>query len=1332
MECGARVGAVEEAKEAAPTNDIVPKLEDMHAQLQSLIPDALAQKYLTAEQQATGENRLITALFADISGFTALSAAQSSEAIFQLVQDCFKQLVSIVASYEGSISGFRGDGLLALFGAPILHENDAERAILAAIDMRNAMQNQQLEVSIGVNTALMTVGEIQTQLHREYTAYGTDINLAKRLQEAANPGQILVGAGTHRLTRRAFDFETLPSLSLKGFPRPVTGYAVQQVKTHPEKLRGIEGLRARMIGREHEFAELKEATDGWLGGQGQIISIIGEAGIGKSRLVTELKEYLANVERVANSLIVERTVSSPEVRNQPQYLEGRCVSIGQPISYWPFLDILRAYFGLSEEDDAPTRTRKVTESTTHLFPQSAEEFLPFLGNLLSIRFGNDLDERLTFATPEQVRHQTLMRLRDLFGTLAKKQPLLLILEDLHWADDLSLDLLSLLMDSLATTPMMLLCVYRPEKEHRVWQLSNQAQRKCLDRYTEITLKQLSSRESRQLVETLLTIDNLPESVKEMILRKSEGNPFFIEEVIRSLIEQDLVYRDGERWKAREAIFDIDVPDTIQSVLLARVDRLQAEAKYVLQCASVIGRLFKYRLLEHLAQHERNLEDYLSEFEERELVYEERTVPELEYAFKHALTQEATYQSILQRRRMEFHHQVAVGIERLYRERLEEYYEELAHHYSRSEDAEKAVEYLLKAGEKAKRSYANETAISHFQKALEMLEQQGLGLSRRSRIETMERQDWKLEALQSLGEVYWGIGKIVESVKVFNQAIALAKEIGVPRRPLARLYHWISLAFWWQGRYDEAIRYGEIGLEILGDDRECVEAALLNAKLCTATAAKGNKNWSEYTRKNMTFLKRLPYTMDIWECYVHIIQLLMHTDRDLEAAWEWDKLLETLAGQHNDLRGLTWAWMHQGDIFGLKGDHKNALSSYQKSLDMFERNEDKYAMWCRGNIKGILFNLGNIEDAEEHARVSLSMAEQVGNPREVAGSHSQLGDIALCQRRWEEAISHYQKNLEGRQSIGNPGTIAGAHLQLGRAYLKKGDYHRALRSLEEASDGAIETQQVALLSNALGGMEEAYMVLGTPEKFVEFCSSFKERHAEAVEKLSFRQWYLESAEPSREFPHLAFADEFETETIDPSWCWMDEFGDCAYKIVERTVSSLGGVEISAANGRDLDGLNVSAPRLMREISGDFAVEVCVSSASDNELAARSTEKPQMGGLLVWKDKDNFLRFEKGLRGPREVRLEGYVSGKWQVAGRGLLSWDRDEEIHLRLERAGEQVSAYCSADGKNWLTCGKLTLPLNDPIQVGIHAIGMIDRTIYCSSFKDGTAILFRRFKLWTR
>ena len=1318
-ECGAKT-----SENTLPQTEIaVPKLEDLHTQLKSLIPSALAQKYLAAEQEAMGENRLITALFADISGSTELAATRTTELMFQLIQDCFKELVNIVAGYEGSISGFRGDGLLALFGAPILHENDAERAILAAIEMRDAMQQQELDITVGINTALMTVGEIKTQLHAEYTAYGTEIVLARRLQETASRGQIFVGTGTYRQTHRAFDFQRFEHLTLKGFDERILAYEVLNPKVHPEKVRGIEGLRARMIGREREFGDLKDAADLWLKGQGQVVSIIGEAGIGKSRLVSELRLQLPD---------------------EILLLEGRSISIGQTISYWPFIDILRTHFGLHEHDSEAEIARKVTDNVTSLFPQSADEFLPFISRLLSIRFGDELDKRLDFATPDQIRHQTLMRLKDYFEALSKHQPLLLILEDLHWADDLSLDLISVLLDSLATTPMLLLCVYRPEQEHRVWQLSDIAQRKCLDRFTAIRLQQLSSQQSRLLVEELLTIDNLPPSVKEMILSKSEGNPFFIEEVIRSLIDRDLVYREGNRWKARAEVSELDVPDTIQSVVLARVDRLQAEAKHVLQCAAVIGRLFKYRLLEQLTQRERELNQHLDEIKSRDLVYEERTVPELEYAFKHAFTQEATYQGILEQHRKQFHHQVAQGIEHLYQERLEEYYEELAHHYSGSDDAEKAVEYLLKAGEKAKRSYANEAAIANFQRALERLKQSEI-----------DRKDWELAARRGLGEVYLGIGKSAEAEEAFEKSISLAKEMKLSPHEVVRLYDWIGEALLWQDRYDEVIHYGEMGLEILGDDTECVEMALMNFRIASGhlNASGDAEKWKYYIRKNVAFIRKLEYSVELGPPYLHIVGLF---GKDWETALEWLKEVETRARDIHDLRGLADAWRVRGGILRSRGDYKNSLSWYQKSLDMFKHiGDNKHAYWCHDAIALILSNLGSVDEAKVHMQTSLDLSEQAGRPRDTVFGHAKLGMILMCQCHWEEAISHYQKSLNGFQARGARYNIALVYLQLGRAYLKKGDYHQALQSLAETADVAIEIQNVGqlLFSDALDGMEETHKALGTcrggasvPARFVEFCRSFKEQHADAVEKLSLRQWYLESAEPSTEFLKLNFADDFQTETIEASWVWMDEFGDCAYKIVERTVSSLGGVEISAANGRDLDGLNLSAPRLMREISGDFAVEVCVSSASDNELTVRSTEKPQMGGLLVWKDRDNFLRFEKGVHGQNEVRLHGYVDGKYQVAGRGgsvetqakacyskpATPGDGDEGIHLRLEREGEQFSAYCSENGENWFTCGKMAFPVDDPIQIGIHAIGLIDRTIYCDAHKEGTATVFRRFKLWIR
>jgi len=379
-------------------------------------------------------------------------------------------------------------------------------------------------------------------------------------------------------------------------------------------------------------------------------------------------------------------------------------------SYWVFIDLFRAYFGWSAEESDRARGDRIVASLRtfvergELTESLMEEIGPLLGHLLSASFGTDWDTRLTHATPEQIKHQTFMAIRDVFLALATRQPLILVCEDLHWADSLSLDVISLLMEILRLVPLLLVCVYRPESEHKSWHLATIATRKCQERYTELHLQELTQPQSRRLVESLLTIDHLPVAVKELILEQARGNPFFVEDVVRSLIDSGMVYKDGAVWRAREGIESITVPESIQSVILSRVDRLEQHVKGVLQRASVIGRLFQRRVLEYTLQQEAELERILWELEDQALIYQERVVPEAEYSFKHVLTQETIYQNILRRRRAAFHQTVAEAMEVLYQGGLEEWYERLAYHYDRSGAAEKAVEYLLKAGEKSHRAY----------------------------------------------------------------------------------------------------------------------------------------------------------------------------------------------------------------------------------------------------------------------------------------------------------------------------------------------------------------------------------------------------------------------------------------------------------------------------------------------------------------------------------------------------------------------------------------------------------------------------------------------------
>jgi DNA-binding SARP family transcriptional activator len=677
------------------------------------------------------EKRIVTVVCADMSGSFKRMGDISPEDEASLVHRFLGLMEDGLVRYGGQVDRVLGGRVLGVFGTTQTRESDPELAIRAAIEIRREAGKLGLSVAAGINTGEVYFSRMDAEEHREFTLVGTVVDLAARLAGKAKAGQILVGEPTYRLTHRAFEFTPL-SLDIKGVEGAIAAYTVERLLPQPKKARGIEGLRAELIGRDEEFAKLKEALAKVLQGQGQMVSLIGEAGVGKSRLVAELKAF---------------ALAPGDGKPMPLWLEGRCLGLGMAASYWPFIDIFREYFAWAAQDDDHRRRERIVSSLWEmvergdLSEERFEEMCPLLGSLLAVRLGDEWEERLKNDTPEQIRHRTFVTIYDFFVALAKRQPVVLVFEDLHWADNLSLDLISLLMEGLRLGPLLLLCVYRPVREHKCWHLATIASQKCRERYADLHLRELSHRQSRRLVESLLTIEGLPSSMRDLILDRSQGNPFFIEEVVRSLIDAGVVYREGDFWRAQKEIDSRVVPESVQSVILSRLDHLEEDWKHVLQIASVVGRLFRQRVLEYVTPQKAQLASALWELQDRALVYQERTIPEEEYSFKHVLTQETVYQNILQRRRKVIHQQVAEAIEALYQDSLDEYYEQLAYHYDGGGQVEKAVEYLHKAGEKAKRSYANEAAIAHLTRGLELF---------RTLPETPERTQRELDLLVALG------------------------------------------------------------------------------------------------------------------------------------------------------------------------------------------------------------------------------------------------------------------------------------------------------------------------------------------------------------------------------------------------------------------------------------------------------------------------------------------------------------------------------------------------------------------------------------------------------
>jgi class 3 adenylate cyclase/tetratricopeptide (TPR) repeat protein len=662
------------------------------------------------EPSIEGERKQVTVLFSDLSEYTAMSERLDPEEVKNIMSRIFEEVTQVVAKYDGSIEKFIGDAVVAFFGIPKVHEDDPVWAIRAAIEIHDKVEaisarfqeriGRPLWMHTGINTGLVVTGEV-TMEKGPLGVTGDAVNVAQRLSGLAKPGEILVGHDTYRQAGGYFAFEKMEPTKVKGKTEPVPVYRVVEERVKVKRIRGLatQGISSPLVGRDAEFVVIKGCVNRLLDGRGGILSVIGEAGLGKSRLMAEIRN---------------RTDFS-----SLQWLEGRTLSYSQKISYWPFQEIIRQYAEISEDDSDLEAWQKLESRITELFAADTGEILPYLASLLTLDIKGEYATQIKYLDGEAMGRQVFLASRRFFERLAQTQPLMLVFEDLHWADESSTLLLEHLLPLVNRAPLLICGVSRPEPKTPVFRFREIAGKDFDRRYTEIRLGPLSQTESAELMRNLLEIENLPARVRDLIIHKAEGNPFFLEEIMRSLIDRGAVVRDPTtgRWRATAHIEAITIPDTIQGVIMARVDRLDEELKQVLRTASVIGRSFLYRILRAIEQVVHELDRHLDNLQAMELIREKQRIPELEYIFKHALVQESTYESILLQKRRELHAQVAKAIETLFPDRLEEFYSVLAYHYAQAEAWENAQDYLFKAGDQAGRIAADNEALVHYQQAM---------------------------------------------------------------------------------------------------------------------------------------------------------------------------------------------------------------------------------------------------------------------------------------------------------------------------------------------------------------------------------------------------------------------------------------------------------------------------------------------------------------------------------------------------------------------------------------------------------------------------------------
>lgn len=658
-----------------------------------------------------GERKRVTVLFADILDSTRFVERRDPEEAISALTPIVEAMIGAVTRFEGTVVKVMGDGIMAIFGAPVALEHHAAHACRAALDMQRLVEARRqatgdpdsagLRIHVGIATGEVVAGVLGEDSRGGYDAAGFTVHLASRLQSLAPGGATYISRRTYESVRDEFGCKALGPTRIRGSTEPVEVYALTGLRRESDA--GADGPRdghpVPLVGRGAELEILAAITERLLQGRGGIVSIVGDPGVGKSRLVGEFRRRVAGLPL--------------------QWLEGAALSYGRTLSYWPFLEILRGFAEIGDDDDETTAWGKLERKISMLFETDAADVLPYVATLMGLRVRGSLEERVKYLDGDAIRRQVLRSMRLLFERMAVTRPTLLVVEDAFWMDLSSAALLMHLQALVESAPLLFCLVTRGERDGPDSPLRAAAQRDYPDRYQEIVLKPLTSDDANRLLDSLLPAPALPGTIRKTILAATEGNPLFLEEVVQAMIAGGTIVRDrgsGE-WRAAGSMH-FEVPGSIQSVIMARVDRLEEHVKETLKTASVVGRTFFVRVLAVMMGSELDIQRDLAVLRSTELILDRRREPEPECMFKHVLVQEATYDSILLRRRRELHARAGAAIEQVFADRLDDLFGLLAYHYARAEQWDKAHHYLLKAGDQAEKLAADEEALSHFQSASE--------------------------------------------------------------------------------------------------------------------------------------------------------------------------------------------------------------------------------------------------------------------------------------------------------------------------------------------------------------------------------------------------------------------------------------------------------------------------------------------------------------------------------------------------------------------------------------------------------------------------------------
>jgi len=963
---------------------------------------------------AEAQRRPVTVLFADVVGFTSLAEQLDPEELRTLMMGCFQALAEEIRRYDGFIEKFIGDAILAVFGAPVAHEDDPERAVRAALEMQARLKELRrtldsapgsaLTMRIGINTGLVVAGTVGEG--KDYGVVGDTVNVAARLQQIAAPGSVTVSEETCRLIRKAFEARPIGAVTLKGKAEPIEAFEVVGANRESASLAVIESRRVPLVGRQEEMRQLLELLARARKGRTQVVSLVGDAGIGKSRLLAEFLHRL-----------------DPEgLFGQTAVYRASCSALASE-AYRVFIDFFRSCFALTSQDE-PALARGKIRSTLEAMGAQVDPVASVVEHLLGVA---ETGLRLDHLDPEQLKRQLFLAVKEICQCQCRRGAVLLIVEDFQWVDAASVELLRALVERIPDRPLMLLVVARPTP-HTGAIYSPSAD--C----TLIRLPPLMEDEGEAFL-TALVGPLAPASLsalREPVIRRAAGNPFFLEEAVHALLDAGALVKEEGGARLSGALTAVEVPTTVQGVILSRLDSLEPGARQLVLEAAVIGPGFDMELLRRVTSEPEGLEARLDTLLRAELLGEvagpDGRAPE--YRFRNSLIQEVAYGSLLRKRRAELHERIARALEQLHADALDDWLPQLAHHWSLSEDRGRALHYLLRFGDRAARVYANQDAVGCYRRALELLEQ------------GEEQPPLKVEVLEKLADAYNALGEPETALEHWQAALALYDALA-KKQSLAAVHRKIGLASWSRGDRDRAVEHFHRGLDRLAGEPESAEAALLYHELGRLHFRTGDDEqairWAEAA---LELGQRLGAPEVISQAYNTLGVSMARRGELEEGIGRVEQSLQT-ALRHELPAAACRAYTNLGTLLA-PVDRERAVRYCEEGLALAKKIGDlAQQSWLYASMASSYCSVvGDCSQGIEAARASIALDQQLGQRNHLPIPLILLAQIHQCQEQLEESERYYLEACAIAEESGEPQLLFPCYDGLATLYLSLGETAKA--------------------------------------------------------------------------------------------------------------------------------------------------------------------------------------------------------------------------------------------------------------------------------------------------